>query len=278
MAFGSTHVASQQGHRDYMEDYHCDVVAPMPDGSPVTIAGVFDGHGGSEVAEIVSTQLPSQLLCLARTSPLLARTTSNCDGDDAIKAVRSIFARLDDEMRRQRDSMFGWWDSESGSTACVAIVTRTAIVVCNTGDSRCILRTRDDLVPMSTDHKPELNFEMQRIYEQPGGFVSRLPGDAARVQGTLSVSRAFGDWSLRPYVVPTPDVTVRPRTGADLYLLIATDGFWDVMSNRDARAEADRLLVAEGRDGLDTARRLVQTALDRGSTDNVTVALVDLRT
>jgi len=53
-----------------------------------------------------------------------------------------------------------------------------------------------------------------------------------RVMGMLATTRAIGDHDLRPYgVVPTPDVVKYERTGQEEYLVLASDGLWDVMSN-----------------------------------------------
>ena len=60
------------------------------------------------------------------------------------------------------------------------------------GDSRAfILHRNGDYTIMSRDHKPNDPQEVARI-NRAGGFVSRTR-KVFRVDGTLSVSRAFGD-------------------------------------------------------------------------------------
>jgi serine/threonine protein phosphatase PrpC len=55
-----------------------------------------------------------------------------------------------------------------------------------------------------------------------------------RVEGVLAVSRAIGDCSLKPYVTCDPEIVTHELRGEeDLYLVIASDGLWDVMSNEE---------------------------------------------
>jgi protein phosphatase 2C len=63
-----------------------------------------------------------------------------------------------------------------------------------------------------------------------GGTV--LNNSGLRVMGILQCTRAIGDKDLQPYgVTPVPDVVSLPRTGREEFLVLATDGLWDVMSN-----------------------------------------------
>eukprot|EP00897_Mesotaenium_endlicherianum_P003802 jgi/Mesen1/344/ME982939C10583 len=45
------------------------------------------------------------------------------------------------------------------------------------------------------------------------------------------MSRAIGDRCLKPYVIAEPEVVVRDRAPADEFVILASDGLWDVMSN-----------------------------------------------
>lgn len=59
-----------------------------------------------------------------------------------------------------------------------------------------------------------------------------LNNSGLRVMGILQCTRAIGDKDLQSYgVIPTPDVLSLPRTGHEEFLVLATDGLWDVMSN-----------------------------------------------
>ena len=63
-----------------------------------------------------------------------------------------------------------------------------------------------------------------------GGRV--LNNSGLRVMGVLQCTRAIGDRDLQPFgVIPVPDVLSLPRTGQEEFLILATDGLWDVLSN-----------------------------------------------
>ena len=120
---------------------------------------------------------------------------------------------------------------------------------------------------------------IQARVQQAGGFVWWN-----RVQGELAISRAIGDHKLRPYVIAEPEVMRMERHVDDRLLILASDGMWDVLSNDEvckiALAELERVLAkgSSVRSGLTKAARLLaDTALKRGSRDNVTVLIVDLK-
>lgn len=55
-----------------------------------------------------------------------------------------------------------------------------------------------------------------------------------RVEGVLAVTRAIGDRRLKKYVCSAPEISERKLTEDDEYLILASDGVWDVMSSQDA--------------------------------------------
>ncbi|EJK46797.1 hypothetical protein THAOC_34519 [Thalassiosira oceanica] len=170
-----------------------------------------------------------------------------------------------------------------------------------------------EVVAMSEDHKPDLPEERMRIESagltvqidtvapsEEGGVPLRIAKVRKSDREVLGVSRAFGDYDYksngelsrgRQAVVCTPEIEARERDGEDMYLVLACDGVWDVMSNDDAgsfvAAKAAELAgwtdegVVEGsniEDGL-LARvgdDLLRECLDRGSEDNMSVLIVAL--
>lgn len=170
---------------------------------------------------------------------------------------------------------------EAGSTACVVLASPDGFWAANAGDSRAVLVTAVGRVEQLTqDHKPDRPDELNRIM-RGGGFVT-FDG-VHRVGGMLAVSRSLGDWSLRPHVVAGPEVTFCARKPADRWLVVASDGVWDVFDSAGLGAwlvEAEKAAARRGdtaaqRPGA-LARRLVLEARARGSGDNITVLLLDL--
>ena len=125
-----------------------------------------------------------------------------------------------------------------GSSAICAVIHGRTLFVANAGDSRAVLCRKDGVVvPLSEDHKPNLEREKKRIYSS-GGFVS-----SGRVNGCLALSRGFGDFqyknngSIPPKaqaVTCDPDITAIELEKEHEFLIIACDGIWDCMSSEEA--------------------------------------------
>mmetsp|Transcript_34326 Transcript_34326/g.53545 ORF Transcript_34326/g.53545 Transcript_34326/m.53545 type:complete len:284 (+) Transcript_34326:1089-1940(+) len=143
------------------------------------------------------------------------------------------------------------------------------LYVANAGDSRTILCRGATAIAMSDDHKPDKPSERKRI-TRAGGTV--LFCGCARVNGILATSRGFGDKELKKYVISEPDVNHRTLSEGDDFLVLATDGLWDVLSNREVAA-----IVNRERDAHAASKRLTSEALRHGSMDNVSALVVDLR-
>ena len=43
------------------------------------------------------------------------------------------------------------------------------------------------------------------------------------------MTRGFGDRAYKPFISQEPDITIYKRKNTDKYLLLATDGLWDVI-------------------------------------------------
>jgi len=83
------------------------------------------------------------------------------------------------------------------------------------------------------------------------------------------MSRAFGNRMLKEYVIAEPNIQEEDVNSDLEYLILATDGLWDVVRNEDAVA----LLKAE--DGPQAAAvKLTEIAYSRHSTDNITCVVV----
>jgi serine/threonine protein phosphatase PrpC len=242
---------SEQGLRASNEDAHA-VVDLGPD---MTFFGVYDGHGGDSCSHFVRDNLHKQL-----------EANKNFPSN-IVKALSLAYGYTDKIYARRH-----YQEDTTGTTAVVVVATPSSLFVANAGDSRAVLGSiHGDATPLTTDHKPVDPAERQRI-EDAGGFVSVDPYGPGRVLGLLSVSRAIGDVSLKPYVSPTPDVIEHTLEARDHFLLMACDGLWDVVDNSEAaRFVAERLRTDEA--PRDIVQALVQHAMQLGTQDNVTVLL-----
>ena len=99
-----------------------------------------------------------------------------------------------------------------------------------------------------------------------------------RVNGNLALSRAIGDRSERPIVTAEPEIISVPiEDGVDEFILLASDGLWDVMDSQDAVDYVKSVLSHLQEDGYDRdmiATSIVEEALRRGTYDNITVLII----
>ena len=161
-----------------------------------------------------------------------------------------------------------------GST-CVAVFHRGNKLLCaNVGDSRGIVARRGGVaVPISFDHKPNRPEERRRI-QAAGGRVVNCFG-VPRVNGVLAVSRAFGDRHLTPVVRADPEIIEHDLRPGDEYVVLGSDGLWDVLSNDEV---ADLTCRSADRLGCQGAAQLLTTSSSRkGSMDNTTALVIDVR-
>ncbi|KAL5232535.1 hypothetical protein ABZP36_031311 [Zizania latifolia] len=253
---------------------------------------VYDGHGGSRVAEACRKRMHVVLAEEMSLRRLRGSATSDARWKEAMLAS---FARVDGEVvgsaaaaaaaaARVDDNTEPSGFRTVGSTAVVAVVGRRRIVVANCGDSRAVLSRGGVALPLSTDHKPDRPDELERV-EAAGGRVINWNG--SRVLGVLATSRSIGDYYLKPFVSAEPEVTVIERTDKDEFLILASDGLWDVVSNEAAckigrnclngRAATMFPESVSGSSATDAAALLAELAVSRGSRDNVSVVVVELR-
>ncbi|CAJ1976101.1 unnamed protein product [Sphenostylis stenocarpa] len=240
--------------------------------------GIFDGHGpwGHFVAKRVRKSMPPSLLC--NWQETLSQTALDPDVDVDIETEKKqhrfniwkhsylkTCAAIDRELKQNRkiDSFF------SGTTALSIVRQGELIVIANVGDSRAVLATASDdgnlvAVQLTVDFKPNLPQEAERILEcqgrvfcledEPGVHRVWLPDEESP---GLAMSRAFGDYCVKEYgLISVPEVTHRNITSKDQFVVLATDGVWDVISNQEA---VD--IVCSTADRTDSAKHLVECAM-----------------
>ena len=166
-----------QGWRSGMEDAHIcqSVMIPSSPGEyKAMLFGVFDGHGGQEVAEYSRENFRKKFM----------KQKAFKDGNFK-QALSDAFMSLDKDLANEE------FAQDCGATACVTFVTKDKIFCANAGDSRAVLSKSRRAVALSEDHKPNNREEYQRI-QKAGHTVSM-----ERVDGELALSRAFGDYGYK---------------------------------------------------------------------------------
>ncbi|CAH9107891.1 unnamed protein product [Cuscuta epithymum] len=241
--------ASCSGKRSSMEDFY-DTRIDGIDGEVIGLFGVFDGHGGARAAEYVKQNLFSNLI---KHPNFISDTKS---------AIADAYSHTDSEFLKSENSQ----NKDAGSTASTAILVGDRLLVANVGDSRAVICRGGHAIAVSRDHKPDQKDERQRI-EEAGGFV--MWAGTWRVGGVLAVSRAFGDRLLKQYVVADPEIKEERVDSSLEFLILASDGLWDVVTNEEAVS-----MVKPIKEPEEGAKRLMQEAYERGSSDNITIVIV----
>ncbi|XAR48357.1 Phosphoprotein phosphatase [Bertholletia excelsa] len=157
----------------------------------------------------------------------------------------------------------------SGTTAVTLVKQGQHLVIGNVGDSRAVLGTRDKddslvAVQLTVDLKPNLPAEAERIRKCKGRVFSlREEPEVARVwlpnndSPGLAMARAFGDFCLKDFgLISVPEISYRCLTEKDEFVILATDGIWDVLSNQEVVE-----IVASASTRSAAARVLVESAV-----------------
>jgi serine/threonine protein phosphatase PrpC len=248
-------VASMQGWRSNQEDAF--TITSLGD---KLCCAIFDGHGSPYVSEYCS----EQWLNLLQTQLLQEQLLST--------ALHKTFFKLDEQMMVLRYL--------GGSTALCGVFEGHKVTVANAGDSRAILcQHPHEVIPMTTDHKPWLEPELNRIHKA-GGFVDCND----RINGTLNCSRGIGDYALKSNraltldlqcVSPVPDVQTFDFKPGD-FVVMGCDGVFDKVTNEQV-AVFVRTGLKEGLSVQTVAEKLLKYCFDQQSTDNMTCVIVVCR-
>jgi serine/threonine protein phosphatase PrpC len=284
MAPSAMGVSAVQGGRAYMEDEYCvvfnmeknlklvDLSNSSPASSPTPFVdndsgdqndcptthffGVFDGHAGKRCSKAVAQSLAGNV-----------RRDAHFRGDLRKAATRGCAKSNGDFMKQAAR-----YRMDDGSTGIVALVRDSLILMANVGDSRGMLVSKKKGIALSVDHKPNRPDERRRVIAA-GGRVTNSYG-VPRVNGILAVSRAFGDRGVTG-VIAEPEIQEHRLSLGDDFLVLASDGLWDVLAVQECADLVQRHFQRGTPQSC--AEMLTERALRKGSMDNITALVVDLR-
>jgi protein phosphatase 1L len=239
--------SSVTGKGDYMHVFH--EISEL-DRQDIRLFTVVDGHGYQRAAYNIARHLFDNLL----KHPKLF--------DDTKLAIVETYKQTDQDYLREEDDP----QSIVGSTTCTAVLVGKHLLIANVGDSRAVSSRGGNAVTLSWDHKPIQTDEQKRIVDMGGILIWdgtwQVPGGG--------VSRAFGDRLLKQYVAAEPDIQeVTIAEGVD-FLVLASAGLWDVVSNQNAVS----IVLEYISDVEEAANRLIEEACHRGSVKNITCVVV----
>jgi len=252
--------ATSQGCRKAMEDQHVSLLfvnelLGIRNCPPQAYFGVYDGHSGKVAAEYTRTHLHHNII------------KDDLFHTDILTTFKRAYRKTDTNFHEvaHRECI------TSGTTVVSLLVREDAFYLANVGDTEAVLSRNGQAVVLSVPHAPGKEDEKQRIVAAGGTVVWY---GTWRVNGLLSVSRSIGDVELHGIVIPDPYVTKLQRTDADEFIVMATDGLWDVIKHQEAVDIVNQQLNLGSSSKKDIAQFLLDEAGRRKSADNVTVVLV----
>ena len=234
-------------YRQSMED----IGVMLPDFIPekkYSLFGIFDGHGGNDVVKYIKNRLPE----IIKTN-----ITKNNNYDSIENNLTSSFHKIDEELK--------FYDSEhTGSTATILLFQDNIVYCANVGDSTAFIVYDNFIKKISIDHKCTDPKEEERILLS-GGKITKN-----RVMGQLVLSRCLGDLYCKKYGVSNiPDISVNKLEGNVKYVVVASDGVWDVVKENELLQLSKNRKNAEG-----FCKDLVKLAIDKDTKDNVSCIVI----
>jgi alpha-tubulin suppressor-like RCC1 family protein/serine/threonine protein phosphatase PrpC len=237
------------GARKQMED---SVVIGQRGGDGLWFIGVYDGHGGRRVVELVRDTLAVEVL---------RRVPADLASDAVGPALRDAYAAVQHTIRRASGG------HATGACALTALYDegRGLLRVANAGDCEAYLADGETLTVAHRAHMPE---ERARV-EAAGGFVRH-----GRVQGSLQIARAFGDLRYTDFGVHAdPDVSRLVTSFPSDTVVFGSDGLFDYTELETILSDA----TVSTSSAADVAAAMARNSVTRdNSRDNV--AVVVLRT
>ncbi len=238
---------------------------------------VCDGHGGHECSEWVSDNL----------APMLFRHPKF--NTDVVSAIHETIA----DVEAQWNTISREKDIDGGTTVLLALFQDNQLVVTNVGDSEGVLCRAGKAVEVSTPHSIKYNpLERQRLVDLGARIYKDRLGHPIYNPSyfSIAVTRAIGDIlykdpeytnNVPSGLIPTPETLTIELTDEDQFLILACDGLWDVMSHQEACSLVVRAMEKLRSKDLPVdwralAKLLATRAIKQGSTDNITVLIVNL--
>ena len=276
-----------QGRRRVMEDFHAIRLLPEQQ-----FYAIFDGHNGNFASKFVASCLYDEL---DSRLPSFSLTGVDEWKSDIQRLVKEAFVVVHEKLLDAASLASYELMRQSGTTATVAIVTNTSVMIASIGDSRAVLASKLaydsslQAIQLTKDHVAS-DPEERALVESRGGRVVKVNG-LDRVNGTLAISRSIGDARLafllsrEAHVIPLTREELRAMCGPILnpcFMIIASDGMWDTLSNQEAVDMVWEIISSDVGNWHETgafqraAEALTLEAYARGSTDNIGVCVVAL--
>lgn len=303
-----------QGWRKTMEDAHiCDI--SQGEGGRFQVFGVFDGHGGREIAQFVKEHFTKELLsnyhlkkgkiktALKETFVVLDRLLSDLKSRDEIaEYARNNLKAMEENDKKyiknptKLDKISKYFQPKPedelsflvGCTCCVCVIDNKdkKMYFANAGDSRVMLCKKGKAIQKSFDHKPDLPAEKNRILYAGGQVIE------GRINGEINLSRGIGDLEFkynsnlpmhRQMMISEPEIIIDDLDEDCDFIVIGCDGIWECLNCDQVCEEIKEQKKKEGKLSENLGNILDKICPekiesdDQVGCDNMTILLVDFK-
>ena len=255
-------------HRKEMEDFHC-IKQALGKRYNLSYFAIFDGHGGKEVASFLSINLHHYLINELNNIQFGINDEENIK--NIIECIKLAFIKIDKDILAN-DNL----TNDVGSTATLIFIyynnlnaienynnenqnLERTLICANIGDSSGYLINKSNIKLITKHHKCEDASEVKRIRDQ-GGIVFQ-----GRIFGKLILTRTLGDKEMKKYgVIPEPDFYIKKIEKDDFFVIIASDGIWDVINEGELfKIGNEKKLSSEA-----FSKKIMDIAKERDTRDN----------
>ncbi|CAL5210320.1 unnamed protein product [Lathyrus oleraceus] len=261
-----------------LEDHSQVESGPMSltEGTPHgTFVGVYDGHGGPETARFVNDRLFKHMKKFTAENQGMSADVIT----KAFMATEEEFLALVKKQWQHKPQI-----ASVGACCLVGVIYNGELYTANAGDSRAVLGRMDEAtkevkaVQLSYEHNASLESvreELRSLHPNDPQIVM-MKHTVWRVKGLIQISRSLGDAYLKkkefnqapllskfrlsePFETPIlkaePTIQVQKLEPSDQFIIFASDGLWEHMSNQ----EAVDIVQSCPRNGV--AKKLIKSAL-----------------
>lgn len=251
--------------------------------------GIFDGHGGDASANYAGEHLLPYLETVGRNNPGLSLT----------EIIKKAVKGFDGELIKHL--MSPALNDKSGSCALFLAQTADKVCVASIGDSKAVIARQllSEVENLTTPHKPEDTNERDRV-STAGGYIYRNQATNSVVKSALaqliscpkkqplrvfpshlSITRAFGNGPVKasyPSVIISDPEVVEIEEDF-LYMILASDGVFDTLSNTELAAIVAEVFTDGVFANIQQASEMVvsvifQNLIDKYCYDNISLVFI----
>ena len=224
---------------------------------------LFDGHGGDFVSKYLQEYFDKYF----------KKNLTNLTQNEIEKSFKKTFLEIDNSIKDKSINV--------GSTGTILLITqdnnKKIIYGANIGDTRCTLFNEKNIERLTFEHRVEDSKEKERIINS-GGILKE-----GRVNGTLMLSRVFGDFELKKVGVKCDPYLFKKEINSDIknqFLILASDGIWDIIDEWEIKHYISDICSENEGTGQSITKlicdKLVNESMHAGGWDNISVFTIKL--